>query len=94
MSDISAADHKHEPDLKLPSSKGDQLDASPYEPPKLAQTENAEMDDAESISEKRRKTDLSIFKVYFDFIKWRRAAMFMVFQICLAFSSSFPGKFR
>lgn len=92
--DISTVDHKREPEQKLLSPETDQLDTSPDEPSNLVIMENAETDDAESFSEKRRKTDLSIFKFYFDFINWRRATIFMVFQICLAFSSSFPGKLK
>lgn len=93
-SDISTANHKHETDLKILSPKEDHLDTSPDEPPTLAQMENTEPDDAEPSSGKRRKTDLSIFNFYFAFIDWRRATMFMAFQIRLAFSSSFPGKFK
>lgn len=85
--------HKNEADCRPVSTKDDQLHTSPDEPPILAQMDNTEMDDAEPIPEKRRKTDLSIFRFYFAFINWRRATIFMVFQISLAFLSSFPGKF-
>lgn len=96
LSDVPTEQHEQlsEP---LPT-KEKQIEAEPEDTqpedvtPISAKLENTETDDAESIEERCRKTDLTVFKFYFRFINWRRATIFIVFQTCLAFLSSFPGK--
>ena len=57
----------------------------------LVKPESEVTDNSESTSEKRPANDLIVFKYYFVFVNWRRATIFIVFQTCLAFLSSFPG---
>lgn len=98
LSDIPPEQHAQLSEL-LPT-KEKQIVAEPEdaEPegvtPISAKMENTGTDDAESIEERCRKTDLTVFKFYFRFINWRRATIFIVFQTSLAFLSSFPGKCR
>lgn len=98
LSDVPSEQHEQVSGL-LPT-KEKQMNDEPEnaEPeaaaPISAKLENTGTDDAESSEERCRKTDLTVFKFYFRFINWRRATIFIVFQTCLAFLSSFPGKRR
>lgn len=91
---------QHAQSSELLPTKEEQIEAGPEdaEPegvtPISAKPENTGTDDAESIEERCRKTDLTVFKFYFRFINWRRATIFIMFQTSLAFLSSFPGKCR
>lgn len=93
LSDVPSEQHEKVSEL-LPTEEN-LMNAEPEAAaPISAKLENTGTDDAESIEERCRKTDLTVFKFYFRFINWRRATIFMVFQTCLAFLSSFPGKHR
>lgn len=94
LSDISPEHDEQAPELRPTKEK--QLDATAESvmPALPREGETHETSDAVSITEKRRKTDLTVYKFYFRFVNWRRAIIFAVFQICLAFLSSFPGKSR
>lgn len=98
FSDVPTEQHEQSSE-HLPT-KEKQIEAEPEDAqpqdvtPISAKLGNTGTDDAESIEERCRKTDITVFKFYFRFINLRRATIFIVFQTCLAFLSSFPGKRR
>lgn len=98
LSDIPPEQHAQLSELLPTKEKQIVVEPEEAEPedvtPISAKPENTGTDDAESIEERCRKTDLTVFKFYFRFINWRRATIFIVFQTSLAFLSSFPGKCR
>lgn len=60
----------------------------------LVDSSNEVTADSESFSEERAGNDIRVFRYYFKFVNWKRAVIFVVFQVCLAFLSSFPGLFN
>lgn len=62
LSDLPSGQQEQVSEL-LPT-KAEQIDATPDIAATLAKLENTEMEGAEFIAEKRRKTDLSVFKFY------------------------------
>jgi ATP-binding cassette subfamily C (CFTR/MRP) protein 1 len=56
-----------------------------------AAEEKADID--ESKQKLRQGGDLSVYRYYFSSMNWKVAAMFLIFQISLAFLSSFPCMF-
>ncbi|KAM7186181.1 ABC transporter [Rhypophila sp. PSN 637] len=78
--------------LEVPSNatnpvikKADDLEVS------LTKVETEATDESEATTlEERPPSDISVYKYYLQSVNWKRALIFMVFQTCLAFLSSFP----